>query len=167
MNDQQRFFDGLEEIEQLPLFLTDNTNQLSKEIQINCIQLSIPAGLQIEPPELLAFLNKVKLNRQAQLQNSGLVTDLIYYVWHDELAGQLRFNFLSSLHHTLPFNCAISVIASEAEIVADFLSSNYLQSIPLEEFIAAVDSPADTSVAAFTCKVYQEIIPNSSTRHPR
>lgn len=170
MSDKQQFFDSLNLLEQLPLFLTENINRLSEEIQANCTQLSIPAGLQIDTLEIIEFLNKVKLNRQAQLQNSSLKINLIYYLWHDEQAGQLRFNFINAAHQTLPFGCAVSLIKSEEEVVADFLSSNYLQGIPWEELtdISAMPEVAEVAIeAAFTLKVYQEIIFHSSAHHPQ
>ena len=171
MSDKNKYFESLSEIEQWPLFLTDSINQLSEEINTNCIYLSIPAGIQVQLHDLLAFLRKVRLNRQLQLQNSGLAIDLVYYVWHDELAGQLRFNFLNSSHQNLPFGCTVSLVENEAEIVSGFLNSSYLQGIPWDEF-ATVDDEIncamdDSNIATFTCKVYQEIIPNLSTKPPQ
>jgi hypothetical protein len=168
MSDKQQFFDSLKEIEQFSLFLTDSADQLDEEIQTNCIQLSIPSELQITGREIIEFLNRVKLNRQAQLQNSSLKNGLIHYLWHDEQAGQLRFNFISVAHQKLPFGCAIFLVESEEEIVADFLSSNYLQGISWEEFTDASAMPVVAEVAteeAFTLKVYQEIIFRSSAHH--
>lgn len=161
MFNNQEFFDSIAPFEQLPLLLADDTERLSEEIQENGIHLSLPAGLCLEVPELVAFLNRVKLNRRTQLQASSLTTSLLYYLWHDEQAGQLRFNFISSLHQKLPFSCAISLVEREADIVTDFLSSPYLQQIPWTDFTAASEvtiAVEDAPVAAFVCKVYQEII---------
>lgn len=167
MSDKDLYFESLAEIKQLPLFLSDTTDQLSQEIQANCVYLSVPGSLQIEVPELLAFLQEVKHDRQLQLQSSGLKINLLYYIWHDEIAGQLRFNFINSLHQKLPFGCNISLVDNEMEIITDFLHSNYLQGIVWQELIA-VDAglafeTADATVAAFSCKVYQEQISYNST----
>ncbi|MBF9222190.1 hypothetical protein [Hymenobacter ruricola] len=166
MSNKQHFFDIFKEIEHSSLFLTDRADQLKEEIQANCIQLSVPAGLQIESDELIDFLKRVRSNRQAQLQNSDLKTDLIYYLWHDEQAGQLRFNFINSSHLKLPFGAAVSLVGNEAEIVDHFLISNYSQGVAWEDFNAISEAVEELTVT-FTLKVYQEIIFQSATHHPQ
>ena len=91
--------------------------------------------------------------------------NLIYYLWFDEQAGQLRFNFINSNHDKLPFGCKLVFVDSEKEIIDDFLNSNYLDGIPWSEF-KVVDKTKQENVAAveeenletFTLKVYKQMI---------
>ena len=91
--------------------------------------------------------------------------NLIYYLWFDEQAGQLRFNFINSNHDKLPFGCKLVFVDSEKEIIDDFLNSNYLDGIHWSEF-KVVDKAKQENVAAveednleiFTLKVYKQMI---------
>ena len=51
---------------------------------------------QTTTTDFLEFIQKVKDNYKNQLDKSTLDIDLIFYMWFDEMAGQLRFNFINS-----------------------------------------------------------------------
>ena len=103
--------------------------------------------------------------QKQQLQQSDVDINLLYYLWFDEQAGQLRFNFINSNHDKLPFRCKLVFVDSEKEIIDDFLNSNYLDGIPWSEF-KVVDKTKQENVAAveeenletFTLKVYKQMI---------
>jgi len=63
--------------------------------------------------ELVKFLEDVKIDRRKQLQYSKTKVGLIYYIWIDEQAGQLRFSFINSNHTTLPFSNRLTFAANE------------------------------------------------------
>jgi hypothetical protein len=72
--------------------------------------------------ELRKFLNDVKADRKEQLKQSKNKAGLIYYIWVDEQAGQLRFNFINANHSQLPFDASLIFVDNEEEILSDYLS---------------------------------------------
>jgi len=135
MTEKEKFFDDLREFESSELFLTNSTDLIREEIKHNCVLVSMSsnAAKQASTSDFISFLDRVKVNRRQQLQQSSLNIDLIYYLWFDEQAGQLRFNFINSNHDKLPFGCKIFFVESEKQIIDEFLDSNYLDGIPLSE----------------------------------
>lgn len=132
---KQKYFDKLRKFEQIELFITDRTDIINEEIYHNYIRIGMTNNLAIEitTQEILRFLKNVKLDRQLQLMATNLEIDLIYYLWMDEMAGQLRFNFINSNHEKLPFGCNLNVVETETEIIDSFLCSKYLEGIPFAE----------------------------------
>jgi hypothetical protein len=55
--------------------------------------------------------------------NSLIKVDLIYYVWYDSGAGQLRFNFINANHSKLPFGAKLNLTVSERQIVEAFIEA--------------------------------------------
>lgn len=139
------------------LFLTDSTNELNLEISTNHWKISISNELaeEISIEDFLILLDAIKQNRQQQLNSSPLEIDLIYYLWYDDQAGQLRFNFINSNHKALPFACPLEVVDTSREIVSDFLSSGYVAGFSLEELTSELDS-SDDEIPPFILKVYSE-----------
>lgn len=165
MSSEAEFYERLKEIELYPLFLADQLDRLDEEIEQNCIWISISKAVaaQTSGTAFNEFLLRVKRNRQQQLQNSALSTDLIYYSWFDEQAGQFRFNLINAKHEKLPFGCELVFVESETEIVNQFLSSAYLDGIPWEELEnvdsdcpAACPSNKDDGANSFQLKVYHQ-----------
>ena len=167
MTPKEKYFGELSEFETAELFLTNITDLISEEVKHNCILISISSddAKQTTTTDFVSFMNRVKANRKQQLQQSDVDINLIYYLWFDEQAGQLRFNFINSNHDKLPFGCKLVFVDSEKEIIDDFLNSNYLDGIPWSEF-KVVDKAKQENVAAveednleiFTLKVYKQMI---------
>lgn len=176
MTEKEKYFNDLRSLETAELFLTNSTDIVNEEIKHNCEMVSISADIakQVSSLDFLLFLDKVKANRQQQLEQSSLDLNIIYYLWFDEQAGQLRFNFINSHHDKLPFGCKISFVDSEQEIIDDFINSNYLDNIPWNELetvdnlqqLKSITNDENANEKAYVAKVYKHIIYQTQSDQP-
>lgn len=129
------FFSDLSNQISEPLYLTDKTSEVNEEINYNHWILSASADIisQTTTIDFLEFIQKVKDNYKNQLDKSQLDIDLIFYLWFDEMAGQLHFNFINSNHDKLPFGCKLKYTDRPEEIVDQYLKSKYHEGIPWNE----------------------------------
>ena len=127
---KQEFFKDIECIKADKLLVTDSVDNVNEEIQNNCWSISINDELskEILVDELADFLKEVKKDRQQQLSHSNSKIGLIYYVWVDGQAGQLRFNFINSNHDKLPFGSQLTFVTKENEILTDYLTRRHSDS---------------------------------------
>lgn len=158
---KKAFFDHLAEIIDDKMFITDQIQEIQKEIDQNCwsFDLSANNAEEIEVNDLVIFLHQVKQNRIAQLIQSSIDVNLIYYLWHDEMAGHLRFNFINDKHKELPFGCKLRYVDTEEIIIADFLNSDYLNGIPFSELTELKEEDEiqeNTAEQNFVLQVYVE-----------
>jgi hypothetical protein len=121
---KEELFKDIEEIKSDKLFITDSVDNIDEEVRSNCWSISIPDEVSVEciVDELKNFLKEVKADRREQLRKANSKVGLIYYVWIDEQAGQLRFNFINSNHNKLPFSASLAFVAKEGEILSEYLS---------------------------------------------
>jgi hypothetical protein len=121
---KQEFFTDIEDIKSDKILITDSVDNLDEEIETNCWSISVNDELSKEfsVDELARFLNEVKADRLEQLRQSKIKVGLIYYVWIDGQAGQLRFNFVNSNHTKLPFRSPLTLVTKENEILTDYLT---------------------------------------------
>jgi hypothetical protein len=162
------FFKDLSNQISEPIYLTEKTDELNEEINHNQWILSAPADIisQSTTTDFLGFIQKVKGHYKNQLDKSQLEIDLIFYLWFDEVAGQLRFNFINSNHDKLPFGCKLNHTERPEEIVDQYLKSKYHYGIPWNELetletpeqIAKVDTLEKELKGNFVLTVYQEKI---------
>jgi hypothetical protein len=140
-------------------FLTEDVNKLDLEIYNNCVYVSLDSKEResISSIDLEKFISKVKDDRRKKLINSNLEVDLIYYVWFDEMAGQLRFNFINSNHTKLPFGAKLIVVDSEKEIIAEYLNAEIIDISQFEGVSEIIDGNEQND-EIFTLKVYTELI---------
>lgn len=117
------FLEIIRPLESAELYVTESIEELKKEIYENMIPIGISENFvgAVEVNDILIFLERVKLNRKKQLLNSPIKVDLIYYVWYDSGAGQLRFNFINANHSKLPFGAKLNLDVSERQIVEAFI----------------------------------------------
>jgi hypothetical protein len=129
------FFNDISSQISEPMYLTDNIDELNEEIKHNHWVLTAPADIisQTTPFDFLEFIQKVKDHYKNQLDKSQLDIDLIFYLWFDELAGQLHFNFINSNHDKLPFGCKLKYTDRPEDIVDQYLKSRYHEGIPWSE----------------------------------
>ncbi|HQQ13274.1 MAG TPA: hypothetical protein PK855_08920 [Bacteroidales bacterium] len=166
-NKKDFFNDLLNQISE-SLYLTDKTDGINEEINSNNWILAAPKEIisQSTTIDFLEFILKVKHNYKNQLNKSTLDIDLLFYMWFDEMAGQLRFNLINSNHDKLPFGCKINHTDRPEEIIDEYLKSNYHDGIPWNEFesdetpeqIMESDSEEVELVDNFVLTVYQEKI---------
>ena len=161
-----QFFDDLSNQLSDPIYLTEKTNELSEEIKHNCWGFAAPPEIadQITTSDVLEFIQLVKENYKKQLALSPLNIDLVFYLWFDEMAGHLCFNFINSNHEKLPFGCKLRSANSAEAIISAYLQSNYLEGIPWSE-LKPLDTPEALAEAErlekeihenFVLDVYQE-----------
>lgn len=134
-SNKNTFFKELSKYETADLYLTDRKDQLHKEIYQNCFAINLTTELakNITTEEVINFLTKIKTNRLQQLINSNLDIDLFYYLWFDEMEGQLRINFINSNHEKLPFDGDVRFVETEHEVIYRFLTSPYLDGLLMSE----------------------------------
>lgn len=135
---KEAYWTSLQEIIIDPLYLADLDHDLPREIQENMWSLSFSQSLaaMFQLTEIKWFLYQVRQNRHWQLQQQDLLLELYYYLWYDEQAGQLRFNFITTRTATLPFSATIEVSETEEEIIAAFLQAS--QQVEKEELLPPI-----------------------------
>jgi hypothetical protein len=121
---KEEFFENLEEIKGNKILITDCVDRLNEEIRHNCHLISMPQGMvdEVTLEELTAFFKDLKETRKKQLKNSTTRIGLIYYIWHERQAGQIRFNLINSNHRKLPFDAPLTFVDREEEILSEFLA---------------------------------------------
>ena len=124
MRDKEELFKDIQEIKSDRLFITDSIDNLEEEVKNNCWSISMTREIAsaCEVDEVIEFLREVKADRSEQLKKSEYKVGLIYYLWVDKQAGQLRFNFINSNHDRLPFGARLAFVDTEHEIISDFLT---------------------------------------------
>jgi hypothetical protein len=152
------FFNDLSAQIAEPIYLTNRTDEVTEEIKYNCWALSAPADIESQTTALdfLEFIQKVKDSYKNQLDNSQLDIDLIFYLWFDAMAGQIRFNFINSNHDQLPFGCKLKFTERPEEIIMQYLNSTHQEGIPWDEFHPV--GTAEELKDDYLLTVYQEII---------
>ena len=120
---KEELYKAIEEIKSEKLFITDSVDNVDEEIKNNCWAISINDEIikECSVDEMKAFLKDIKADRKEQLSKSNVKVGLIFYLWVDEQAGQLRFNFINSNHSNLPFAAPQSFTNEEDEILLDYL----------------------------------------------
>jgi hypothetical protein len=113
------------------LFIGASVDDLQKEIQQNMWLLSKPAGYGESVQDWLDLINRIIENRKQQIAVSR--HSMIFYLWLDEQACQLRFNLINDSHEFLPFNSNVELVQSFYKIVEAFLTSPYHNGIPFGE----------------------------------
>ncbi|NER17539.1 hypothetical protein GWK10_09980 [Spongiivirga citrea] len=79
---------------------------------------------------------------------------MIFYLWFDEQAGQIRFNLINENHSKLPFTSKVEFAENQKIIISDFLESEYLNGIPFSE----LDEKNLTIDRENITKVYKELL---------
>lgn len=163
--DKTTFFSELYNSAQGTIYITDKTDELEKEVASNLRLISVPKEIipHTTKKDFLLLFDEVKRNLKEQLENCDIDIDLIFYLWHDEQAGQLRFNVINSNHKSLPFACAIQLTSVLEEIVDSFINSDNTDgAIPWDE-IKFIDHHSDNEISPqpereFILTVYKEIL---------
>jgi hypothetical protein len=164
---KSKYLRTLQEYVEERLYITDKTDEFQLEFNSNCwhINGSREEIQSLDLDEWKAYIRHLINDRQKQLNASPVQTDLLIYIWHDEMAGQLRFNVISANHPKLPLACNY-VEAGLDEIIDPFIKDEYPGIIPFSEVkIVEGTSVLDLSAGsneegenAFIAKVYVEKI---------
>jgi hypothetical protein len=133
--DKIEFFQDLEEIVVDPLVIGDSEEDLDKEIANNTWSISISNELatELSVKDFMGFFEKVISNRREQIKSSNNQIGMLFYVWFDGQAGQIRFNLITDFDSNLPFGCKIKIIDNLEPIIEEFLRFPYNDGIPVED----------------------------------
>ena len=134
MNKAQ-YFKDLEIIKQDKIYIGSSKGELNKEIRNNFWSISIENDLlkHIKTEDFVLYFNEVIANRKTQIKESLEEQGMIFYLWFDVMANQLRFNLISDFHEQLPFGCELHEIEKIEGIIDEFLKSQTNQRMILEE----------------------------------
>lgn len=132
---KEEYIESLDEIVNDQIFITNQTNLLDEEISKNCWSISAEQVIidQLSVKDLAEVIKLIKDNRTKQLSECELEIELIFYMWFDEQAAQLRFNLINSNHQELPFGAKVNFVNSEDAIIDEFLSDENHNGIPFSE----------------------------------
>ena len=131
---REEFLLGMEEIVSAPLFVGENEQE---EIAKNMWQISLNSELAkaLTVEDLSAFLERVISNWKEQTRLIKSATSMLFYLWFDEQASQIRFNIISNRGTGLPFACETALINEYDDILKGFLEHPYHDGIPLENMM--------------------------------
>ncbi len=126
------YFRDLDKLITESIFVGNGIIDFESERRENMLTISISFEIakECKVSDFLVFFKKLVENRKKQLE-PYFNRRMIFYVWFDEQAAQLRFNCISAEHKIPPFDAEIQLVALD-EIITDFLNSKYLEGIPLE-----------------------------------
>lgn len=145
------YFRNLEDIITDPMFIGISTEDLDQEISNNmwCITLDQNLATEISTHEYVDFFKKVIRNRQDQIKNSNQEHGMIFYLWFDRMASQLRFNLISDVHEKLPFQCDIEILDNIDPIIEECLNYPFPNGLPIKEY------PDSSAEKPHVLKVYR------------
>ncbi len=86
--------------------------------------------------ELMEFLREAQRVRLSQATKLRL-DPVVFYVWHDEMAGQLRFSVARGTAEELPFGARVERVADLRQIVRSYLHSEFRHGIPWDQLAEA------------------------------
>jgi hypothetical protein len=97
----------------------------SEEIYHNmwCISLEDNLLESITLEQLKSFVDKLIGNRELQLKDSNCSRGVVFYMWFDQQALQLRFNIITGDVNLLPFGCKIQLHTTCESILSNFLNT--------------------------------------------
>ncbi|WP_405199099.1 hypothetical protein [Christiangramia sp. LLG6405-1] len=166
---KEEYFNQYESYIAEKIFLTDETSQVENEIYENMLSFTISKKhlAKLKVTDFISFLSRIKKNRKSQINVSQTISNLIYYIWFDEMAGQLRLNFINSNHSELPFEADLEFTSNEVDIIDEFLHSEYLNEITwdkLSDDTGDQQNEKSAEIIDFKLKVYKEIIRKDARR---
>jgi len=97
----------------------------SEEIYHNmwCISLEGDLIENIKLEQLKYFVDKLIENREQQLKDISLRKSVVFYVWFDQQALQLRFNVITGDVNSLPFGCKVHLDDTSESILNNFINT--------------------------------------------
>ena len=128
------------------VFIANNESTKKNEPDINMRILSFTQKEKkiLHPKDIEFFLKEILMQKKTILSNRLKIVKVIFYVWVDELADQIRWSFISydSPEISLPFGC--NLIYSSSRVDTKILVG------PIEIMVRALDQLA-IAAAPFGC----------------
>jgi len=147
---------NLKEIIESPLFIGYDKKLLDKEISTNMWAISFDNKIVKETSidTLLEFIDNLVNKKKQQLSVLNICCPVIFYMWFDEMAAQLRFNIISGSAKSLPFGCQLNIINSPNSILIAFLQSQQNPEISWNELEEITDDFDDIEEKKFILDVF-------------
>jgi hypothetical protein len=79
--------------------------------------------------QLLEFVREAQRVRLLQATRAG-PAPVVFYVWHDEMAGQLCFSVARGTAGDIPFSARVELVSELRQIVRSYLGSEFRRGIP-------------------------------------
>ncbi|WP_088833101.1 hypothetical protein [Paenibacillus tyrfis] len=148
------YFKNLEEIVSDIIVIGNSEQDLTEETTNNMWRISLDLKLAktIEVDDYREFFLKVIQNRQEQVIRSSQNHGMIFYLWFDPLACQLRFNLISALNERLPFQCNLEFVENMDEIIINFLNSPFHNGFPLQGYQENIEEKP------YVLKIYKKVL---------
>jgi hypothetical protein len=162
---REDYLDGLLKYEKAELYLSDDPEALGGELYQNIVRLEQFPELskQISSAEILAFFRRIKMNRQEQLRHVHYNVNMLYYLWLNELDGQLRASFVNTNNKEHPFDCELNWMKTERELIDLFLEREYMEGVHIDQLkITENFSGVEHLAGRFRIHVYTEVIDRST-----
>lgn len=159
--EKEEFLRGLDEVVEDRLYVSNAPADIGRECRANLWCISIGGSLadQLTVDELADFLQTVKNNRREQLLAHPNQRPMLFYVWYDGQAGQLRFSLVSETDIGLPFGCKLQPVDAVTRILQLCLESPHLDGIPFEELREVpLDEPSE-ELEEFVLEIFSERLP--------
>jgi hypothetical protein len=132
----------LDELRRDPVHLGPDPGSGAQE---NLWSVNIPTDRSdLTAEHLVEFLLEAQRCRLQQATRTA-PGPVVFYVWHDEMAGQLRFSVARGTLAQLPFAAPVEIVSDIGEIVTGYLASRYRDGIPIAEFVPDSFRPAESS----------------------
>ena len=119
------------------------------------ITLSHEQCQSLTTSDLLTLFERIIENRQQQLDRANADHGMIFYLWFDEQAFQLRFNLISDSHEHLPFRAHYHVLSTPEPIFERYLRFSYHESLPWSELQEVSEEWNDAEEKEYVFDVYQ------------
>ena len=136
-DDTNPFPEWLEEVANDLLIVDQSEKGLSYESHGNCWTFATSQS-QAEVTtveDVLNFLSGVMQARERQIKaRPRPVNPMVFYCWFDEQASHLCFSLVSTSHNRIPFGAIVEETDDFALMVQKFLSNQYHDGIPMEDF---------------------------------
>jgi len=130
---------------------TSNNNAIIKNMWV--LSFSLTAINEIHAQDLIKFVAKFLEKKRQEITQKGIASPIVFYMWFDEMAAQLRFNTIIAFNKKLPFGCKVDIVDSPEPIIQDFLASHYHDGIPWSELEESEDD-LDEDEEPFILKVF-------------
>jgi hypothetical protein len=138
------------------IFISCDKTQQKQETLENMWAISIDPGIldTLTINNLLEFIDTLLKKRILQLSQLNASCPVVFYLWFDEMAAQLRFNIISNFNESPPFECDIEIVDSVLPILEDFLKSHYHEGISWSELEESDNDIEDNENELFSLKVF-------------
>lgn len=143
--------DPIKKLTDLEIIINDeitlfgNTTSIKEEIYHNMWRITFDNDFikTITKKDLFIFLEKLLEERSLQILEKYPNLKATFYIWYDELAGQLRFNILSGDNVRPPFGCTLNILKSPMPILQKFLDDMQSEHPPLGWENLKIINPGD------------------------